>query len=136
MLALGFERFNLVQIGSIHVAIVVSVLEFRKGVVVRGNFHSFVIYLDFLQGFIVIIEDHSLGADKGHPSDFIRIEPAALNRRKPSIGKIEGHVGYTLHARMHVLLALTIYRGRSMTHDKENNGNVWGARSHATLMSF
>ena len=79
MLALGFQRLLLFDVGSIDIAIVVGVVKFGKRVVMRRTFDARVIHADFLKGRTVVINNHALAANNGHLAHFSRIKPAAVN---------------------------------------------------------
>ena len=69
MLALGLQRLFLLDVGGIHVAVMIGVMEFGKGVVVRRTLDAGVKNADFFQRRDVVINNHALAADDGHLAD-------------------------------------------------------------------
>src|SRR6267142_5495544 len=70
MLTLDLQRFLLLDIGHVHIPIVIGIMEVGESVIVRGRFHPRVedLYL-FVLGHI-IVDNHSPAADNGHSLTF------------------------------------------------------------------
>src|SRR5207237_527920 len=110
VLAFDFERFLLLDMGDVAVAVVVRILELGEGIVVRRPLDAGVIDFDFLEGLDVIIDDHALGSDNGHFTDFPRIEPTALDGGKALGAEVYAHGSDIFDASSNVSIARTIYR--------------------------
>src|SRR5581483_1404821 len=55
MLALGLQRFLLFDVGSVHVAIVIGVVKFGEGIVMRRSLHTHIKDADFFQGRYIVV---------------------------------------------------------------------------------
>ena len=86
MLALGFERLFLFDIGSVDIAVMVGVLKLSERVVMGRTLDARVEDPDFFKRRKVVINNHALAADNRHFAHFSRIQPAAVNDGGPFSG--------------------------------------------------
>ncbi len=124
MLALRFERFFLFNIRSIHIPVMIGVLELGKRVVMWGPFDAGIENANFLEWRDVIIDDHPLAADDGHFADFAGIEPTAVNHSGAVFGEAEAHGRDILHARGDMSAAATVNAQGLLLHNVENDRDI------------
>ncbi len=136
MLAFGFQRFFLFEVGNMNIAIVVSIMKFSECVVMRRSFNPRVKNPDFLELGDVVINNHSFAAHDGHFPDFPRIQPTAVNDGRPISRKIEPHGCHILHPRGDVRTALTVDGNRFSFHDVQNNGDIMGSQIPGNIDVF
>ena len=126
MLALGLERFFLLDVRHIHVAVVVGVLEFAKSVIMRRTFHPHVKYADFFERRQVIINNHALAAHDGHFPDFARVKPAALDRGRTLFGKAQAHRGHVFDPGSDMRAAAAVHGLRHFADQGKDDGKIMG----------
>ena len=89
MLALDLERFLLFEVGDIHVAVVIGILELGERVVMGGALDVTIVDLELLDGLDVVVNDHASGADDGDFAGFTGIEPARGDGGEPAFAECE-----------------------------------------------
>src|ERR1035437_1454199 len=124
VLALDLQRFLLFDVGKMHVAVVVGVLEFTEGIVVRRPLDPRVEYPDLFYRRDVVINNHPPAAHDRHLPHFSWVEPTALNDGGPLLWKAQPHGGHILHARRDVGAALAVYGHGLFPHDVQDDGDV------------
>src|SRR4029077_887842 len=120
MLASGFEWFLLMDMRDVAVAVVIRVLELRKGIIVRRSFHPNVVYLYLLMGLQVVINNHATTTDNRHLAHLAWFEPATLNGREAFMAKHERHVCNVFYIGSHMRVALTVHRSGKFTENVKN----------------
>ena len=114
----------------------IGIGELGKSVVMRRHFDAGVINLKLLEGLGVVINDHSAGTDDGHLAHLFRIEPAIVKEGTTALRESEIHHADVLDTTGDVAVALAGNTQRLIFEQMQNDRNIVGARSQATLMSF
>jgi len=112
VLALGLERFLLLDVGDVHVAVMIGVIEFAERVVMRRAFNARVVDFDLFNLRDVVVNDHALAADDRDLARLARIEPAAVNHRRAIVPEIDAHAGHVFDSGRDVRAATSARRRR------------------------
>src|ERR1051326_4090442 len=91
MRAFNFQAFFLLDIGDIHVSVMVGVLKLSESVVMWWSFHTGVENPEFFQLRDIVIHDHAPTANNSHLADFSRVEPTVVNDGRAILSETEAH---------------------------------------------
>src|ERR1700677_1293301 len=109
MLALRLQRFLLLDIRDVSVAVMIGIMEFRERVVMRRTLYPGVKYPDLFLLRDIVIHNHSLAADNRHLPDFARIQPTAVDDGRAIFGKSQTHRGHVFDSRRDMRAAAAVH---------------------------
>src|SRR5262245_35194350 len=112
------------KVRDVTVSVMIRVLKFSEGVVVRGTFHPRIVNADFFAGPQIVIHDHAPGTDDGHLANFPRLEPAALNGCKTFTGEGQRHVSHVFDSGGNMSISLAVNGGRKFVQDMQDDRDV------------
>lgn len=118
------ERFFLLQMRDVAIPVVIRVMEFGEGVVVRRSHDPNIINADFFARLQIVVHDHALRPNDGHFTDFSWLKPAALNGCEPFVWEEQRHVCHVLNPWTDVRVSLTVNRNWEFTENVQYNGNI------------
>src|ERR1700720_1129007 len=88
------------------------------------TFYSDVIDFDLFMCLQIVVYDHSARSNNSHLADFSRLEPAALNRSKALVPKIQRHISHVLDVRGHMSVSLTINSNRELSENMQYDRDI------------
>ena len=124
MAAGQIERFFLLQMRDVAVAVVIRVMKFGEGVVMRRSHDPDIVNADFFARLQIVVHDHALRADDGHFTDFSWLKPAALNGCESLVWEEQRHVCHVLNARADMRVSLTVNRNWEFAENVQYDGNI------------
>ena len=96
-------------------------MKLRKRVIVRRSFHADIVNANLFARLQIVVNDHPLRPDDRHLADFSRLQPAALDCRKPLVPKREGHVRHVFDKGRDVSIPLAVNGNREFLQNMEND---------------
>src|SRR5262245_60142367 len=124
MLARHLQGFLLLEVWDVAVPVMVRVLKFSEGVVMRRPFYPGIVDTDFFACSQIVVYDHASGADDSHFANLPRLEPAALYGGETFTRKGERHICYVFYPMRNMRVSLAGNRGRKFVENMENDRNV------------
>ena len=121
VLAFHLQRFFLLNVRDVAVAIVVGIMELGKRVVVWWPIDTNVIDPDFFKRLQIVVNDHAARAHDGHLADFAWFQPAALNGSEPFVAEGKREICYVFYSGSDVSVPLTVHGQRQLVQNVEND---------------
>ena len=118
------KRFLLLQMRDVAIPVVIRIMEFGEGVVVRRSHNTDIVNSNLLAGSQIVVDDHALGTHDGHFADFSWFKPAALNGRESFMREEQRHVCHVLDAWTDMSVPLTIDGNWEFIQDVQYDGNI------------
>ena len=124
MLAFQFERLFLLDVGRVHIAVMIGILELREAVVMRRHFHTHIEYFDFLKRRDVVVNDHPFRPHNRHLAHLPRVQPTALDQRRAMLAKCQMDVGHVFDPRRDVSLTAAIHADGNFLQNVKDDGDI------------